>query len=365
MLTPGDDYPLHQLPEPVAFAGSDRNFYDRYFFNGYSPDGEIFFAGALGVYPNINVMDAAFCISMNGKQHNLRASKEMGMDRLDMKVGPISVEVIEPLKSLRLKVSDNDFGITANLVCSARHNPLLEPRFIRRNGPRVVMDYTRLTQNVSWSGAFALDGTSHNVEALQCWGTRDRSWGIRPIGAQDAQPHVPPQVPQFYWLWTPINFENGALFFHSNDDAKGEPWNRRAAMDLRGTLSEFDDVKSNAVYQQGSRRITALDVQLSERAHVTLTTGRHFYMSGLGYLHPTWGHGMYHGGLEVACDMLDLATLDDNGFENIHIQALATAEIRMGDQLTTGQGVVEQLLLGPHMPSGFADLYDFYKDPTA
>ena len=36
-LSKGDDYPIHQTPEPVAYAGTDRNFYDRYFFNGYSP----------------------------------------------------------------------------------------------------------------------------------------------------------------------------------------------------------------------------------------------------------------------------------------------------------------------------------------
>ncbi|HQR91626.1 MAG TPA: hypothetical protein PLH31_20595, partial [Caulobacter sp.] len=30
-LTWGDDYPIHQTPEPVAYAGTDRNFYDRYF----------------------------------------------------------------------------------------------------------------------------------------------------------------------------------------------------------------------------------------------------------------------------------------------------------------------------------------------
>ncbi|MDG1007960.1 MAG: hypothetical protein P8P44_07055, partial [Alphaproteobacteria bacterium] len=54
MLTPADDYPLHQTPEPMAYAGSDRNFYDRFFFNGYSADGAVFFAAALGVYPQLN-----------------------------------------------------------------------------------------------------------------------------------------------------------------------------------------------------------------------------------------------------------------------------------------------------------------------
>ena len=37
MLTPADDYPLHQTAEPIAHPGSgDRNHYDRYFFNGVS-----------------------------------------------------------------------------------------------------------------------------------------------------------------------------------------------------------------------------------------------------------------------------------------------------------------------------------------
>jgi hypothetical protein len=47
MLTRLDDYPLHQTAEPIAQpATGDRNFYDRYFFNGYSAAGDLFFAAA-------------------------------------------------------------------------------------------------------------------------------------------------------------------------------------------------------------------------------------------------------------------------------------------------------------------------------
>ena len=77
MLTKGDDYPLHQTPEPVAYAGTDRNFYDRYFFNGYAPDGSGFFAVALGIYPHLNIADAHFSTIRDGVQYNLHASKEM------------------------------------------------------------------------------------------------------------------------------------------------------------------------------------------------------------------------------------------------------------------------------------------------
>ncbi len=34
MLGPLDEYPLHQLPQPIAWPGSSsRNFYDRSYFN--------------------------------------------------------------------------------------------------------------------------------------------------------------------------------------------------------------------------------------------------------------------------------------------------------------------------------------------
>ena len=60
MLTPFDDYPVHQTPEPITHpATGDPNHYDRYFFNGYEENGEFFLGAAMGHYPNRNVIDAA------------------------------------------------------------------------------------------------------------------------------------------------------------------------------------------------------------------------------------------------------------------------------------------------------------------
>ncbi|MEE8399139.1 MAG: hypothetical protein V3S89_09035, partial [Desulfobacterales bacterium] len=109
MLTKGDDYPIHQTQHPIAYAGTDRNFFDRYFFNGYSPDGAHYFAVALGVYPNINVMDGSFCIVHEGIQHCVHASRNLNMERMATTVGPITVEVIEPLQKLAVRVADNDY----------------------------------------------------------------------------------------------------------------------------------------------------------------------------------------------------------------------------------------------------------------
>lgn len=156
MLTKADDFPIHQTPEPVAYAGTDRNFYDRYFFNGYSPDGATYFAVAFGVYPHLNVADAHFAVIRDGVEHCLHASKILHSERLDLTVGPITIEVVEPLQVLKVKV--NGEGLEAEITFTGRAFPIEEPRFIRRMGPRAFMDYTRLTQNVRCEGWIAVDG---------------------------------------------------------------------------------------------------------------------------------------------------------------------------------------------------------------
>ena len=82
MLTRFDDYLIHQTADPVAHPTTgDRNFYDRYFFNGYDRDGELFFAVALGLYPNRRVMDAAVSVVHGGVQHSIHASRRSSAAR--------------------------------------------------------------------------------------------------------------------------------------------------------------------------------------------------------------------------------------------------------------------------------------------
>ena len=79
-----------------------------------------------------------------------------------------------------------------------------------------------------------------------------------------------------------------------------------------------------------------------------------FYMSGIGYLHPEWGHGTDKGGLAVTYDTIDLDSVDEASPLYLHIQSIS--RVRMGDKV--GLGGLEQLILGPHEPSGFEELLD-------
>src|SRR3712207_2362916 len=185
MLSPMDDYLIHQAPETLDHpATSDRNFYDRYYFSAFNPDGSAFVAVAFGQYPNLNVTDAFANAVVSDRQHIVRASRELNGDRGDTSVGPIRVQVLEGLKRLRVVCEPNDWGLRFDLTFEARSAAYEEPRFYRRSGPRVTQDYTRYTQTGRWSGALTVGDQSFEVSPETWFGARDRSWGIRPVGEQ-------------------------------------------------------------------------------------------------------------------------------------------------------------------------------------
>ena len=92
MLTSFDDYPVHQTGVPVQQpATGDRNHYDRYFFNGYDREGTLFFALAMGRYPNRAVLDASFSVVADGVQRSVHASGRAPVDPVDTSCGQFEI----------------------------------------------------------------------------------------------------------------------------------------------------------------------------------------------------------------------------------------------------------------------------------
>ncbi len=159
VLSSFDDFPIHQTSHPVAHtAGTDLNHYDRYFFNGYTRDTRLFFALAMGLYPNRHVADAHFSVVVDGQtldaeQISVHASRRAPLDRAEANVvGPIEVKVIEPLNTLRITVDAPEHGLRADLTFVRRSAPIQEPHFFNQVGQRVLMDSTRMTQFGNWEG---------------------------------------------------------------------------------------------------------------------------------------------------------------------------------------------------------------------
>ena len=365
MLTSFDDYPIHQGSLPVALtATSDPNHYDRYFFNGYSRDGSLYFGAAMGLYPNRHVADAAFSVVRNGEQVNVHASRRAPVDRRDVnQVGPISVEIVEPMRVHRLVVEAPEHGLRADLTMTARSEPIQEPHFFFRLGNRVQFDYTRLTQFGAWSGWIEVDGERIVVDAADTWGTRDRSWGVRPVGERYAY-GAPTGEPQFYWLWSPVNFGEFCLHFDVNEHGDGRRWHEEALLVPLDGAARAQQVDYELEWQPGTRRARSFALRLTDtetgsQAIATFEPLVAFQMAGIGYTHPEWGHGVWKGESEVGGDRWPLPVPDPTAPHHVHIQELSRVTFTDAAGTTSdGIGILEQFVIGAHAPSGLTGLFD-------
>jgi hypothetical protein len=357
-----DDFPIHQTPEPVAHTLSgDRNAYDRYWFNGFTREGDLFFAVALGVYPNRRVMDAAISVVRGGLQYVVRGSRLAPDERTDTRAGPISVEVVEPMRALRIAIAPNAFGIEGELVFRARTEAVEEPRLTLRQGSRVFMDSTRFTQFGAWEGWLAVGAERVKIDASHVLGTRDRSWGVRPVGERETS-GAPAPLPQFFWLWAPLHFDDLCTHFQVNEDASGHAFASHGVIAPLSTsgrpLEEMAAVHHSVQWEKGTRRARAATLTLVPRhgePHVlALEPLLTFQMRGIGYGDPEWGHGLWKGEDVSSGAQWQLAEIDPMEPWNLHVQQLC--RVRFGARV--GYGALEQLVIGPHAPSGFKSLLD-------
>jgi hypothetical protein len=365
MLTPFDDYPIHQTPLPVAHPVSgDRNFYDRYFFNGYDPDGEWFIGCTMGVYPNRDVIDASFSVLRDGVQRSVFASARLPADRATTSVGPFTLEVVSPLKTTRLHVAAEHLGIEADLTWDARTMALEEPRQTLVAGPAAIMDATRLVQWGTWHGSVAVEGSRFDVDRSRARGTKDRSWGIRPIGEPPGgAPPVSGGPVGVFFLWAPIHFQDRcthAILFERADGERwywsggevpllgeGEqPWGSESSVRRPRGVEYHLDMKPGTRRSRGAT--FEYDYRDGGKELLEFTPIMDFQMKGLGYLNLEWGHGTWHGETAEGSQSWKVDELDPLAWDNVHVEQLC--RVRSGDR--EGVGVLEQLTIGPHAPTG-------------
>jgi hypothetical protein len=79
-----------------------------------------------------------------------------------------------------------------------------------------------------------------------------------------------------------------------------------------------------------------------------------FRMRGIGYGHPEWGHGRWHDELAVGAEDHLVKDLDVLEPSCVHVQQV----VRARWEEASGLGVLEQVVFGPHAPSGFREFLD-------
>jgi hypothetical protein len=372
MITDFDDFMIHQTTDPIDQPGpSDRNFYDRYWFDGFDQDGHFIFEIGFGLYPNRHVMDAHFSVSMGGRQHAFHASRRAPRERSDSTVGPLRLEVVQPMRIVRVCVEPNEAGIECDLTFRAATIPAEEPKNVMFEGTRLIMHNSRFTQLGRWQGCFNVDGARTEVSPQRVIGMRDKSWGVRPVGEPEGgAPGLLNQEPGVYWVWAPIHFGDFCTHFNTFEDHDGNPTQLGAAIVPvyesldeipRGEdpgRSEMASASHHIEWISGTRLPASAEIELVSKAGekhlIGLEPMIRFHMLGIGYQHPEWGHAFWKGDEAIGSESWKLDELDLLDYKHIHVHQVCRA--RMGDR--TGVGTLETVVFGRHDPSGFKSILD-------
>lgn len=374
MLSKFDDYPIHQTSQPIAHpATGDRNAYDRYWFNGYQDDGAFYFGIGAGLYPNLGILDCGLSIVRNGEQHAFHGSRRAPDEPTDLTVGPFRIDVIEPMRRIRVTLDENETGISADLLFHARTACVEEGRqHTYGNGRRLLMDVTRFAQFGRWEGHITYAGERVELDPSRVYATKDRSWGVRPVAGPD--PALAPTAPgdvQVFFLWAPLHWQDRCTHFGVFENRFGRKWHSDGAVlpvydrveDIPGAQDPATEVLAHVEhhieYLSGTRRAARATIELGHDdgrvERIELEPLLCFRMKGIGYMHPQWGHGMWKGELAIGGESWKVDELDPMAFDNQHIQQVVRATAPDG---TTGIGVLEQICFGPHDRYGFTSILD-------
>lgn len=362
MPNPLDEYPIHQAPLSLDHvASTDRNFYDRSYFNAHDRTGDIFLVTGMGIYPNLGTIDAYATIRRGDQQWSVRCGDALdGHDRLNPSVGAYRCEIIEPLKRLRLVCDLDEHGLAFDLTWNGLFDAVEEQHHIMRTGARAILDACRFAQVGTWEGTIRLEGEEIPVDPATWIGTRDRSWGIRPVGeGEPAGRNADEPLEGFWWLYIPMAFEEFSIIviiqelpdgFRTLNDAT------RAWADGRAEQLGWPQI--DITYRSGTREPTHARVTLTERDGTPIVMevdalGFVALNVGAGYGgDPDYSHGVWKGRDWAEGKVYDLRDPSIAGRIPFSVvDHVGRASINGAE----GWGLFEHGTFGRHDPSGFAD----------
>ena len=361
MPSPLDEYPIHQAPLSLSYvASTDRNFYDRSYFNAHDRTGDIFLITGLGVYPNLGVTDAYAVVRRGDRQWAVRCSDAINDHRLTPRVGPYRVEIIEPLQIIRLVCETPKHGLAFDLTWHGSFPTMEEPLHVMRTGARAILEASRFAQMGSWSGQIEIDGETIDVDPDVWLGSRDRSWGIRPVGeAEPAGRNADEPLEGFWWLYVPMRFDDFALMVICQEQPDGfRTLNEAVRVWGDGRHEQLGWPEVEIRYQSGSRHPIGATIGLTPRDGKPMeleveTLGFVPLNVGAGYGgDPDWNHGQWRGREWVEGATYDLTDPAITGrIPFVVIDHVARASFEGQD----GWGMFEHGTFRRHDPSGFAD----------
>jgi hypothetical protein len=351
MLVSLDDSPWHQISTTFDHVGtSDVRFFDRLWFSGAQPGSGRTLQFTLGVYQNMNVVDGGFVVIHEGKQHNLRASRQL-RPTYETSCGPLEISVLEPLAKVRLRIAPNEGGISGDLEFTATFDAIEERHHFGRSLGRVTEDYSRYDQIGELNGSIQVDDDTLVVDSW--WACRDHSWGVRRgVGIPEPFTGTLPQTSGslFAFLFFSTETHGGHVQVTSNADIQhltSEVVERTSGVASVGANVALD---AEFVDEERPRRFTHVHLEVTdERGDIVQyeinSVGASVAMKGLGYggFADGLGLGVYRGVQHREHDVWDVVHAAEvrlaNGETDRPVHRIQPVEVTRISSDGTSQGM--------------------------
>jgi hypothetical protein len=229
MLTPYDEFPVHQSSRPFSMIPStDYGWDDGYYFGMMSPAEQMFLDINFRVNPNTDMVGGAVAFVRRGEQFVMRLNRCWRRD-FGLSLGPLRLEVVEPMRTWRLRLEENDSGLDFDVVWEATTPAILEAHHLVFQRGKATTDQSRYNQPGRASGTIRFRGESYDLNPTSWGGARDHSWGLyvqRAPLAPDPRwlpPAESPKARRALRFWTIFSLPRGGPggFFQINELSDG------------------------------------------------------------------------------------------------------------------------------------------------
>jgi hypothetical protein len=206
-----DEWFTHQIVETHAYVvESDRSWTEKVCAMAGARDGSIAVGFGVGKYTNRGVFDGYGAISRGKEQWTVRASRRLSDAPDLLGAGPLTYEIVEPLKVIRFVLAPNDvLPVSFDWTFTAVAPPVIEKRDRSRGGGyRMDTRLLRYHQTGLATGWVEVDGVRTEIDTETWFTTRDHSWGVRHDVGQpltDIEPsHAFGDRVSFQFSWSPM-----------------------------------------------------------------------------------------------------------------------------------------------------------------
>jgi len=361
MLTKYDEFLCHQSVSTFNRVGtSAREWTERIWFSAHDISGKYQLIAGFGYYPNRNIMDAfGCCVVDNNTQYAVRASRELRPRIDDVSVGPFSYEIVDPLKTVRFVLDENEYGFSFDVEFHATMIAHEEDTQFAEFRGRVEEHVKRYVQAGKPTGWIYVGGKRIDLDKTTWRAERDHSWGIRRGGGVPETGVQPGEIPEGYLHnFVLLQFDDWGLTYHKRENWEGK------TLHFGGSLfyppgedkepPKLIGVDHHFTFRSDIRQVNGGTMVIHVEDGSTIEMSIRFlsacYLKAGGYFgYQGFTHGLWMGEEFLDGHKIDLT--DPQALKEVAFLDDASCEIRCGDEV--GYGIVEIVVVGKYPKYGF------------